>query len=192
MKKDLLVWQERINAKHQPTLLLSPLEARDEDSDELYEFIRQEHKQRDQYESTRLLYVGCTRAIRQLHLLACLKPDEKNRVKPPSKQSLLNTIWPTVKDSASYCEINEQEKDPNQEAHVTGLWRLPEDLELPPLIPETLLTRYRGRESSDLENNPDLSHFDNRRARITGTVGPRSLAKNSRGRTASMAAGDHS
>lgn len=169
--RELFLWLERINRDHQAELLLASLEAKGDAPDPAYEYIRSEHKLRDRYEATRLLYVGCTRAISTLHLLACVRPDKKEPYRAPGAQSLLAPIWTFIKDQAIEVQSHSIAAD-NEDSlpKHTGLWRLPPDWQAPALIPETLMTRFRGRETDDEDNLPDLNQIRNRDARHIGTL----------------------
>lgn len=106
----LLLWGERIDGAGHSQLLLGPLAAIGDDQDSIYQYLQHEQKLRNRFESTRLLYVGCTRAIKRLHLLAVIKEDEKASAKladedggfvlsAPSVDSLLSPIWAQCKDA---------------------------------------------------------------------------------------------
>jgi ATP-dependent helicase/nuclease subunit A len=119
--KELIVWLERIGYspqthQQQSQLLISPVNATGDDADPIYDFIRQQHAEKEQLESDRVLYVGCTRAIKQLHLLAYSAIDSKkleaseisNNIAPtietlkiPSKHTLLSRLWPSIQQSDS-------------------------------------------------------------------------------------------
>ena len=71
--------------------LLVPKRAVGAENDSLYTFARAINQARTRNEQLRLLYVACTRAREQLHLLA--QVDEE---KPPSSTSLLARLWPVL------------------------------------------------------------------------------------------------
>ncbi len=56
------------------------------------DWIKQLAKQREQHEAGRLLYVGATRAQRQLHLFGHLKNEKKK----PERGSLMHLLWPQL------------------------------------------------------------------------------------------------
>src|SRR5690606_22811245 len=93
----LLLWQERLDKRGERKLLLGPLAATGENHGPLYSFMRSEKEKQQSYEATRLLYVGCTRAVKRLHLLACLNVKNE-KICAPGKSSLLTSIWEKVKD----------------------------------------------------------------------------------------------
>jgi ATP-dependent exoDNAse (exonuclease V) beta subunit len=72
--KELMVWLERVgysqrSHRQEQQLLISPVHAVGADNDKLYSFIKQQLKDKEKIEADRLLYVACTRAIKQLHLI---------------------------------------------------------------------------------------------------------------------------
>ena len=79
-------------------LLLAPLPETGSEATAQYQFLRELERTRNEYEQTRLLYVACTRAQRNLHLLGVLKQDKDGDVRMPHSQSLLMRLWPAVAD----------------------------------------------------------------------------------------------
>ena len=96
--KPLLQWQLRLDSQGHEELLLAPLAARDQEQESIYRYLSSEAEQRDQMESTRLLYVGATRAIKRLIMTANLRADKQGNPATPAKNSLLATIWPQVSE----------------------------------------------------------------------------------------------
>lgn len=173
--KQLLMWMERINQNHEKQLLLSPLAATGESDDPLYQFLRNEQKIKGALEAVRLLYVGCTRAIKQLHIIAQVKTDEKSGgVKAPSSGSLLAPLWAAVKDTANLIPASTEEA--RNSSPLPMIRRLPSQWQRPALVPSSLLMAYRGREFSDEENEVGDDYYRHRAARHTGTVLHRVLA----------------
>ncbi|MGA1561898.1 MAG: UvrD-helicase domain-containing protein, partial [Gammaproteobacteria bacterium] len=74
--------------------LLVPKRAIGSDEDRLYQFTRRINQARARNEQLRLLYVACTRAREQLHLLAQIDAD-----KAPPSSSLLARLWPVLGDA---------------------------------------------------------------------------------------------
>ncbi|WP_341939286.1 UvrD-helicase domain-containing protein [Marinimicrobium sp. C2-29] len=175
--KELLLWQQRINHQGERQLLLGPLAPIGADVDPLYQFMRDEAKRRDSFEATRLLYVGCTRAVKRLHLLACVGLDPRSgKARAPRQGSLLRTIWEPIEPEmqsapAPIVESTEPpESAPDQRPGLQHLLRLPPDWHAPELEEVTLLERYRGHEYDDEENLPEEETPGARLARHTGTV----------------------
>lgn len=178
--KQLLLWQERINNHGEKQLLLGSLAATGKEEDGLYTFMRREADKQQAFEATRLLYVGCTRAIKRLHLLACIKTKE-DELEAPAKVSLLHSIWPFVKENAivvnsgSYSSLNELSNIENAKPGLQHILRLPAQWQAPALTDVTLLKDYRGHEFSMSEddnplNIPEVETTSARLARHTGTV----------------------
>lgn len=192
--KQLLLWQERINHHGEKQLLLGPLAATGKEEDSLYTFMRSEQEKQQAFEATRLLYVGCTRAIKQLHLIACISTKD-DELKAPAKNSLLNSIWTLVKEQAQIVSGNATTitQTPTQNSIITiqpslqhtglqHILRLPPQWQLPVLQAVDLLKEYRGHEyrvdtgedpSADRDNPLNLPELETtlaRLARHTGTV----------------------
>ncbi len=96
--KQLLQWQLRLDSDGHEQLLLAPLAPRDQDQEEIYSYLAKEAQERSRMETTRLLYVGATRAVNRLHLTANLKTDKNGELSAPNKDSLLAGIWQQVGD----------------------------------------------------------------------------------------------
>ena len=87
-EKQLLLWNERPGTDKTPsTLIWGPINAATEDHDPVYRYLQYEDKQKNYFETGRLLYVATTRAKKSLHLLA-------NVGDKPSPKSLLTQLWP--------------------------------------------------------------------------------------------------
>lgn len=175
--KQLLLWQERLNQEGERQLLLGPLSATGEDKSPIYQFLQHEASKRSRYEATRLLYVGCTRAIKRLHLLACLASKE-GEIQSPRNDSLLASIWPSVKDQLSPVPAPNRSSYANEQPLPTTnpLLRLHPDWQRPAFSDPSPLTHYRGHEYQDDEDNqPEAESRGNRLARHTGTLLHRAL-----------------
>jgi ATP-dependent exoDNAse (exonuclease V) beta subunit len=176
--KELIVWLERIGYspqthQQQSQLLISPMNATGQDPDPIYDFIRQQHAEKEQLESDRVLYVGCTRAIKQLHLLAYSAIDNKkleasevtNNIAPtievlktPSKHTLLSRLWPSIQQSDSaHLHIsqsdvlncgNDSENDANDKnhkrRHPNKIVSLSSHWQAPVITANNILAAYRG------------------------------------------------
>jgi len=100
---ELLLWRQR------PAGLLlapaSPTSVDRNDRDPIYAYLRALDAAEDASELARLLYVGCTRAKRSLHLTASLSVDRdadgRSRWKHPARGSSLDALWAAVRDEAS-------------------------------------------------------------------------------------------
>ncbi len=183
--KSLLLWKEVIQADGSQNLLLAPLAPSGENSGASYQYLSDENKIKNRLESTRLLYVGCTRAIERLYLLGCLKVDEKNSqeeglaFKAPASASLLASIWPAIQEElkhipSSTCSQAASESDELELQHIL---RLPPAWQSAPLQKCELLKPYRGQEFDDEENVPQPDSVNNKIARHLGTVLHRCLQR---------------
>lgn len=166
--KELITWLERVayspqTQQQERQLLISPVNATGDDKDPIYHFIQQQHNDKEQLESNRLLYVGCTRAIKQLHLMAYLgintsSENTSNKLnvenlKEPSKQSLLSRLWPSINNSddahrhITLCDApnNEDQHARHKKlSHPNAIVSLHEDWQAPTITANTLLENYRG------------------------------------------------
>jgi ATP-dependent helicase/nuclease subunit A len=180
--KQLLLWQERINHHGEKQLMLGSLAATGKDEDGLYTFMRREADKQQAFEATRLLYVGCTRAIKRLHLIACINTKEDELV-APAKASLLHSIWPFVNENAQRIQCKNSAKESAEQserkAGLQHLVRLTPQWQAPALSDVNLLHAYRGHEFSisaddstlvDTLNIPEVETTTARLARHTGTV----------------------
>lgn len=174
--RQLLLWQQRINRQHQKRLLLSPLSPTGEDLDPLYHYLREEQKLKASLESTRLFYVGCTRAIKQLHLVAQLTIDAKEQPKSPAAGALLTPIWPAIKEQAIYTDAISSKVEPDRDLRGI-IRRLPPTWQRQPMVPSSLLNAYRGMEFDDDDNQVNDDYFRHRQSRHLGTVLHRTLAQ---------------
>lgn len=179
----LLLWQQRVNADGEQDLLLSPLSATGEDKDPLYQYLLDEQALKNQMESTRLFYVGATRAVKSLHLVAQLKIDKKLKaddknggVQAPNKKSMLAAIWPFVEDQAQL-HINPVEEDSEAISSAPTLkqiLRLPVNYPLSMPVNEHLLPLApRQHLTEDDPNIPEVKWQD--ASRHTGTLAHRIL-----------------
>lgn len=171
-EKELLLWQERLNQAGETQLLLGSFAPVGKENDPLYDFMSKEKNKRQRLEATRLLYVGCTRAIKNLHLLACVQRDDDS-LKSPAKNSLLYTVWDWVKEDANIISAQQlvtvqPELFAPTYARIAQRWRQPD------FSPTHLLSAYRGRiYPTNLDNPlniPELETRSNRLARHTGTL----------------------
>lgn len=116
--KELLLWQDDLDINTQQSrLLISPINAIGDNDSATYRYIQRQQKKKEQLETERLLYVACTRAIKQLHLTATVKPgsDEVtptlasptlDQLKTPEASSLLNTLWPLLEQNLPHHQLH--------------------------------------------------------------------------------------
>ncbi len=96
--RELLLWDEYISPDGDRGFLLAADDHSAADDPSLYNFLKQQRKEKFRLETTRLLYVGATRAVRRLVLSAELKvtgdpEDPSPDYRPPSEGALLHPIW---------------------------------------------------------------------------------------------------
>ena len=182
----LLRWCNWLNRDAHNRFLLAPKSPR-QGKDPLYEYIKYDNSERERLEGTRLLYVGCTRAIHSLHLLACVKPSDKEDegFKKPGAASLLASIWPALDPFEPWCHWLEAE-GPQQVSTAQSadsgdyLLRLPPQWAQPQFPQEQHLARFRMKDyqpaESEEPNLPELGQVHLRWFRHAGTVAHESLA----------------
>ncbi|MCB1703402.1 MAG: UvrD-helicase domain-containing protein [Halioglobus sp.] len=94
--RDILLWDEHSSAGGVRSFLLAADDHSAADSPTLYNYLRLQRRQKQQLEATRLLYVGATRAVRQLVLTASVSLDATSGLpRAPSSQCLLHPVWQT-------------------------------------------------------------------------------------------------
>jgi ATP-dependent exoDNAse (exonuclease V) beta subunit len=107
--RGLLLWEEVLlddadgNSREHLTeaLIVAPLPRRKPAKGappSAYDYLQEFEKRRSAHEGQRVLYVAVTRARRQLHLLAKVKPSDKEGevCKAPAKNTVLAQLWPAL------------------------------------------------------------------------------------------------
>jgi len=164
--QELLLWHERLSAAGEPLLLMGSIpektalkSANAAEDDALYKYLNREHRLKAQLENTRLLYVGATRAVKRLVLLANVQKNEKtDDLKAPSENSLLRSLWAQISRDVQLLEAATQPAPQSLSAlehqlPANTLTRLPCNWQ-PPIYPRCdLLAEYRGHEYHDRNNN---------------------------------------
>ncbi|MDP6231269.1 MAG: UvrD-helicase domain-containing protein [Nitrospinaceae bacterium] len=126
-EKRLVYWMP-----HGDDLLVAPIEEKGGPSSKIYKFLSQFDREKSDFETLRLLYVATTRTKTQLHMFGQYSKD--NNSSPP-KGSLLNKLWPYIKDhwpesSASDKSIGNSAELP-QTSPIPKIRRIPENHQLP-------------------------------------------------------------
>ncbi|MAX16869.1 MAG: hypothetical protein CMH73_01685 [Nitrospina sp.] len=128
-EKRLIYWMP-----HGDDLLLAPIEEKGGEASPIYEFLSDLNKEKEDYETLRLLYVAATRAKSQLHLFGHLEPSKETKWKPHSK-SLLNKLWPHIKDDwlkkLTETMVSEPIQHKKETSAVHSTQRLPINFSLP-------------------------------------------------------------
>ncbi len=92
--REILLWDEHSNTHGARSFLLAADDLGPSDAPTLYNYLRTQRQEKALLETTRLLYVGATRAIKHLLLTASLVWDKKTESpREPSRHSLLSPIW---------------------------------------------------------------------------------------------------
>lgn len=179
-KQQLLLWRERLSHEGERQLLLGPLAPVGGETDKLYKYIQKESALQLHYESTRLFYVGCTRAIKKLYLFASLAQTDDGEWKAPPKKSFLSSIWQTQHVHAK--AITPVALTSTRVQHTVFerpglqcLLRLKPEWQIPVLQDNEILKIYRGKEVKDEENIPEAETRNAKLARHTGTLIHRAL-----------------
>jgi ATP-dependent helicase/nuclease subunit A len=95
--RPLLNWDEHNGASGHRGFLLAANDHSSPDEPNLYNYLEIQRAKKELEETTRLLYVGATRAASRLILTASLKyNEEKEQYSAPPARSLLGRIWPIV------------------------------------------------------------------------------------------------
>ena len=102
----LLRWTDYRDAAGRSQLLLAPASARGGEPDPIYALIQRLESRREDFESARLLYVGCTRARQHLHVFCQVRRRKQDgALTPKSAQGLARHVWPTEAAAfAAQCE----------------------------------------------------------------------------------------
>jgi ATP-dependent exoDNAse (exonuclease V) beta subunit len=94
-------------------LLLAPIGYKHGDKPRLYDWVGKKSSRRLQQEEKRLLYVACSRAIKELHLFATIERKQTRELTRPRKGSLLAAGWAGL------------ERRITEEAHASNIFSMP-------------------------------------------------------------------
>jgi ATP-dependent exoDNAse (exonuclease V) beta subunit len=152
----LLRWRRRASG-----LLLAPIAARHvdiADRDPVYAYLHKLAKAEEADELVRLLYVGCTRARKRLHLTAVLGTEQGDdgrwRWRKPSSNTALAKLWPAIEKDLTAPESPAIRSTTPVAAAGVPLLRLPQSWRLPPLpAPLPIPTRPIAAEPTLVEFN---------------------------------------
>jgi ATP-dependent exoDNAse (exonuclease V) beta subunit len=159
--RELLLWDDYTMTTGERGFLLAADDHSRDGEPTLYNYLRQQRKQKTRLETTRLLYVGATRAAQRLMLSACLKADERSgEWKDPPANSLLRPMWDTFHQQMIVMPEVESETPVATTDH-SELFRLRE-------IPSHALVAAPSRSDGEDANIPAREH--NRLERHAGTV----------------------
>ncbi len=101
----LLLWHDMPGSTNAREPILAPIGPTGLESDPLYGYLGHLERRKQRLESGRLLYVACTRARNQLHLIAQVASRSESNasdaaLRQPVASCLLSHIWPVVRQDA--------------------------------------------------------------------------------------------
>ncbi|MFQ5449102.1 MAG: UvrD-helicase domain-containing protein [Nitrospinaceae bacterium] len=144
---------------HGNDILLAPIEEKGGDHSQVYDFLSGLDREKDDYETLRLLYVAATRARKQLHLFGHIKNGRF-----PEKNSLLAKLWPQLEEKWSLPEtLPDPERTGAEQSPVEAaadaqnpdpkhtLHRLPLDFQIPDSPPDIVIGPV-----VEMEDEPDV------------------------------------
>ncbi|MEZ5503093.1 MAG: UvrD-helicase domain-containing protein [Halioglobus sp.] len=92
--REILLWDEHSDASGDRAFLLAADDHRPPDAPTLYNYLRVQRQLKVRMETVRLLYVGATRAVKQLVLTAAVRLEAQSGLPlRPSAHSLVAPIW---------------------------------------------------------------------------------------------------
>jgi ATP-dependent exoDNAse (exonuclease V) beta subunit len=178
-KKQLLRWQQHIDEHSDSSLIMAPLGAHDEEDDSVYSYLKREDSLKTRLESTRVLYVAATRAVRRLYLCGAVKQLKNGQWQPTGKTTLLTPIWKSIEtglDQGLYAVQQSAtelaDKDSKEVPSLRHIRRLDGQFQLP-RRPDT--SANLGTPESSAETGSDADSSLSSRARSMGTVLHRTL-----------------
>ncbi len=93
-RREILLWDDFVTAAGHRGLLLAADDRRQAGANSIYGWLGEQQKRKRDLETTRLMYVGCTRAVKRLFLSAVVESDDNTgEWKPPSSRTLLSRVW---------------------------------------------------------------------------------------------------
>ena len=97
-RKKLIEWMEQISDGDQAdnSILLAPVKHVADETEPIGTWVRSRILERNRTELKRVLYVGCTRARRELHLFGQCWEGKSGALNLPKDRSLLQTAWPVA------------------------------------------------------------------------------------------------
>ncbi len=168
----LFLWEEDSDAARD-SLLLAPLAPAGPERDAHYDNLRRLRTEKAMHENLRLLYVGCTRARRNLHLLGCARVGSNGQLRTPAADSLLACIWPQVVPEFDRVRAGQMELfGARADAAAPGppvLRRLPEGWS-PPEPPGLAYPRVQHLSPVSADREPVEYDWAGEAARLVGLV----------------------
>ncbi len=122
---ELLYWLERTGSQGHAQLLMAPIRAAEQQSEAISGYLRELNRDKNQLETSRLLYVAATRAKRRLHLLGHIAFNAKGVAVKPAAASLLAKLWPVVEADFGHLAAPPIEVAEESSVRLAQLQRLP-------------------------------------------------------------------
>lgn len=116
----------------------------------IYNFLNQQARIKGINENHRILYVACTRAIKQLFMTGFTTRNNDDSMKKPNPTSFFGSIWKTIEEQVKEVDA----ADYAESANTQGVQMIVEKQALvkAPVLPEgNVLTEYRGLQ--EVNNN---------------------------------------
>lgn len=146
-------------------LLLAPVSAKgSREKDPVYQLIKRLEDEKADLETSRLLYVATTRAIRHLHLLGHVKEDRD----APDKGTLLQKLWPILHETFASAKKNEEMVE--EKFLPPLLRRLPLDWQMPQPISANVAVVPKSETASSSATGTVFSGWENPLHRHVGTL----------------------
>lgn len=147
-------------AHRKADLFLAPVQRAGDTGNKINHWITMIERDKENFESDRLLYVAATRAKKFLHLFGHVnttKISEEMKIRPPRVGSLLNRLWPVVeKDfdialNEGLCKIEQRNSTSNQGKEFNqSMARIESDWQIP-VAPHSVLWQSTVAESNTQE-----------------------------------------
>lgn len=91
----LICWEE-LQIQGETHLIAAPFVTKNKgEAPSVYHYLQTLENTRSLNEAARLLYVAVTRSVKKLHLIAVIKPNQSDAIKP-TKRSFLELLWPAI------------------------------------------------------------------------------------------------
>ncbi|MEM0952650.1 MAG: UvrD-helicase domain-containing protein [Pseudomonadota bacterium] len=126
-KPSLLLWEQVFCRSGDSGVLLALAGASAGDSPTVYDYLNRQQRLKRDIETTRLLYVGATRAVKRLILSASLNADGNGGWQPPARSSLLAKIWDEVEGDIMTAALEPDEIDHQDSVEPMPLQRIRAD-----------------------------------------------------------------
>jgi ATP-dependent helicase/nuclease subunit A len=168
----MLLWHERINESGERNFLMAPLTRQGKDQHPTYAYLHQQQTKKKRFEDTRLLYVACTRAKQNLHLMTFLERDSKDdtQLKAPIKNSLMASVWPAVEHNIQLIETGLISASVSNEEQLRPLHRLSHHWSPPKIDSRSILSSFIPSFDYDNEAQTLETHWQSPSARHVGTL----------------------